>query len=175
MRGLWVQECQGWFECMCSVQALLEYLLPGISLGELKPQAKPTKQQAAAPASDGRLVAGSQTSNNPPPEASSKEQPQQQDQQQADQFPADLGVACGSGGGSKLPPALEAVLVCRLTGQLLSDPVIAGDGYTYEREALTAWLLDGKLRSPVTGRPLSTGAIRPNLAVRELLSALTVC
>ncbi|GAB4822242.1 hypothetical protein N2152v2_009288 [Parachlorella kessleri] len=152
-------------------QALLDYLLPGISLSDRKPQAKPISHETAAPASDGSLSASSQGRNSVPPEACSNEQ-QRQGQEQA--FHTGEGLS-NSGGSSKLPPALEAALVCRLTGQLLSDPVIAADGFTYEREALTAWLQLGKLVSPATGRPLSSGAVRPNLAVRDLLSAVWVC
>ncbi|GAB4822241.1 hypothetical protein N2152v2_009287 [Parachlorella kessleri] len=155
-------------------QVLLEYLLPGISLDDHKAQARPTSHQPAAMASDGRSLAGSQASDNGPPEASSNQQ-QQQGQQQAFHPGEGLATVCITGGSSKLPPALEAVLVCRLSGQPLSDPVIAADGFTYEREALTAWVQLGKLQSPVTGRPLSSGAVRPNLAVRDLLSALLVC
>ena len=64
---------------------------------------------------------------------------------------------------------LKAVLVCRLTGQGLADPVIAADGHTYERGPLMAWLRQGNSLFPATGKPLCIGAVRSNLAVRELL------
>jgi hypothetical protein len=61
--------------------------------------------------------------------------------------------------------------VCGLTEEPLQEPVIAADGYTYEREAIEAWLALGNACSPVTRRPLAFMAPRPNFAVRELLAA----
>lgn len=70
----------------------------------------------------------------------------------------------------QLHACLAAVLTCRLTGRLLCDPVIAADGYTYEREAFEAWLAAGHRHSPVTSCPLGVVGVRPNRAVRELLA-----
>ena len=54
----------------------------------------------------------------------------------------------------------------------MRDPVIAVDGQTYERSAIEDWFatLGGKpLRSPVTGQPMASAALLPNLAIRELV------
>jgi len=54
----------------------------------------------------------------------------------------------------------------------MRDPVIAADGQTYERSAIQGWLAamgSGPPRSPVTGQPMPTAALLPNLAIRELL------
>jgi hypothetical protein len=68
-----------------------------------------------------------------------------------------------------LAPVAAALLVCGLTGEPLRDPVIAADGYTYEREAIEAWLALGNACSPVTRQPLRSAVVRPNFAVRDLM------
>ena len=35
---------------------------------------------------------------------------------------------------------IPAKYLCSITGQIMIDPVMAGDGYTYEREAIEQWL-----------------------------------
>ena len=52
------------------------------------------------------------------------------------------------------------------------DPVIAADGFTYERAALESWLARGKSASPMTGAPLPTLWLTPNLAVRAAVDIL---
>ncbi len=32
--------------------------------------------------------------------------------------------------------------ICPITYQIFRDPVIAGDGYTYERAAIVRWILE---------------------------------
>ncbi|GAB4813033.1 hypothetical protein N2152v2_000079 [Parachlorella kessleri] len=128
-------------------QALLELLLPGITLGKHSQQPEPPVSNPAPPAA---AVTSPMTA------------------------PAGLGSSTAGAGqhGSAMPPAtLAAVLVCALTGKRLTDPVIAADGYTYERQALAAWLQRGSSQSPVTGRAMAPGLVRPNFAVRELLPA----
>jgi hypothetical protein len=33
----------------------------------------------------------------------------------------------------------------------MDDPVIAADGHSYEKEAITSWLKTGRMISPMTG------------------------
>ena len=42
---------------------------------------------------------------------------------------------------------------CPITHQRMIDPVIASDGYTYEREAVQKWLKT-KSTSPMTNEPM---------------------
>jgi hypothetical protein len=60
--------------------------------------------------------------------------------------------------------------VCPLTGQVMGDPVMAADGHTYERAAISDWL---RLRdvSPVTGQPLSSAVLQPNYSLRQAIGA----
>ncbi len=56
----------------------------------------------------------------------------------------------------------------------MHDPVIAADGQTYERSAIEGWLAtqgSGPPRSPVTGQLMSSAALLPNLAIRDLVHA----
>lgn len=48
----------------------------------------------------------------------------------------------------------------------MTDPVIAADGFTYERYAIEQWLAQGHRTSPYTAAPLSHLNITPNHAFR---------
>jgi hypothetical protein len=43
--------------------------------------------------------------------------------------------------------------VCPITHELLVDPVVAADGYMYERKAIESWLAISS-NSPATNKPL---------------------
>lgn len=59
------------------------------------------------------------------------------------------------------------MFLCPITQSIMSDPVVAADGYTYEREAIELWLREGRGVSPLTNQPLTTEAVVPNLALRS--------
>jgi|EP00908_Phaeocystis_cordata_P007891 hypothetical protein len=51
----------------------------------------------------------------------------------------------------------------------MADPVCLVDGFTYERAAIQAWLAkQPHATSPMTGAPLSSTVLVPNLAIRAL-------
>jgi hypothetical protein len=52
----------------------------------------------------------------------------------------------------------------------MADPVVAADGYTYERGAVEAWLAH-HAESPVTREPLLDGRLVPNHALRGAIAA----
>jgi hypothetical protein len=57
---------------------------------------------------------------------------------------------------------------CVITGELMSDPVISKEGFTYEREAIENWLrVNGE--SPMTRKPLIVNDLRDNNALYELI------
>jgi hypothetical protein len=60
--------------------------------------------------------------------------------------------------------------ICPITSCLMSDPVIAADGFTYERTAVERWIAQSS-RSPMTGAPLTTTTLVPNHALRSQISA----
>jgi hypothetical protein len=79
---------------------------------------------------------------------------QQQQQQQEEQQQQQQQVAP--------PPAL---FLCPLTHEVMEDPVVAQDGYTYERAMITQWQARS-CRSPMTNQPMGR-ALLPNHALRS--------
>ena len=66
-------------------------------------------------------------------------------------------------------------LCCPLTLEVFEDPcILTGDGHTYERSSIQAWLDSGKLTSPTTGATLGIGGTRlvPNYAVKRTIAEL---
>ena len=53
----------------------------------------------------------------------------------------------------------------------MKHPVCAGDGHTYERSAITRWLMT-KNKSPMTGKPMTDQTLRPNHNIKMILDAL---
>ncbi|XP_073986233.1 WD repeat, SAM and U-box domain-containing protein 1-like isoform X2 [Rhodnius prolixus] len=60
--------------------------------------------------------------------------------------------------------------LCPITHQLMRDPVIATDGYSYERSAIEAWFLNGHSTSPMTNNCLTTTNLEPNIELRQAIS-----
>jgi len=58
---------------------------------------------------------------------------------------------------------------CAITHELMTDPVVASDGYTYERSAITAWIDNGKRTSPMTNAPLPHLDLMPNRVLKMLI------
>ena len=53
----------------------------------------------------------------------------------------------------------------------MRDPVFCGDGHTYERDAISVWLMT-KDTSPKTGCVLESKALIPNFALRSAIDDL---
>jgi hypothetical protein len=105
------------------------------------------------------------------------QQQQQQQQQQAGLMsPTWAGMAAasrglsGPAGGASGAGQWPQQFVCPLSNQLMSDPVVAADGVSYQREAISDWM---RLRdvSPVTGQPLGSAVLQPNYALRAAIAA----
>ncbi|XP_071329690.1 WD repeat, SAM and U-box domain-containing protein 1-like isoform X2 [Trachinotus anak] len=60
--------------------------------------------------------------------------------------------------------------LCPITRELMKDPVIAADGYSYERESIESWIRGKNKTSPMTNLPLQTTLLTPN---RSLKTAIT--
>ncbi|XP_069030628.1 WD repeat, SAM and U-box domain-containing protein 1 isoform X1 [Embiotoca jacksoni] len=52
--------------------------------------------------------------------------------------------------------------LCPITRELMREPVIAADGYSYEREAIESWISTRNRSSPMTNLPLLTTLLTPN-------------
>jgi len=93
---------------------------------------------------------------------------------------AELSVRSAPLGGHDGPPSQKCLavwellpsLVCPLTRGIMREPVLASDGWSYERRALEKHIARaGRIMpvSPVTGQRLSTRLFTPNLLVRQLV------
>lgn len=58
--------------------------------------------------------------------------------------------------------------LCPISQELMQDPVSTSDGHTYERELIEAWL-QTKSTSPITGLPLPSKDLIPNVSLRKLI------
>jgi hypothetical protein len=60
---------------------------------------------------------------------------------------------------------------CPISKRLMSDPVMCGDGQTYERKDIEQWLaLPGEIRSPMTSLPI-LDTVTPNINLRHAIEA----
>ena len=63
-------------------------------------------------------------------------------------------------------------LICPISLDILEDPVVAADGFTYSRVEIERWFKRGKISSPMTGENLPSLKLRPNCQVAEQLKML---
>ncbi len=56
---------------------------------------------------------------------------------------------------------------------LMVNPVVAADGWTYEKAAIVAWL-ESHTESPMTHRTLPNTTLTPNLMARSMLQKLAM-
>ncbi|UJR15021.1 hypothetical protein I4U23_001997 [Adineta vaga] len=66
---------------------------------------------------------------------------------------------------------LNSAVTCCITKAILRDPVLAADGFTYEREAILNWFEQSN-RSPMTNQELENKELKPNHAIRSILQSL---
>jgi len=69
----------------------------------------------------------------------------------------------------KTTPAPPADFLCPITTDLMVDPVMAMDGFTYEREAIAAWLRRHDT-SPIT-RQVIPPTLIPNNNLRSQIAS----
>ncbi len=78
--------------------------------------------------------------------------------------------------GSSLANACRVdppMLCCAMSGRLMLEPVLADDGYTYERDLIENFLLTGEQRSPITEQLLRHPTLVTNANVMLASQALT--
>eukprot|EP01026_Neomeris_dumetosa_P043383 TRINITY_DN3635_c0_g2_i2.p1 TRINITY_DN3635_c0_g2~~TRINITY_DN3635_c0_g2_i2.p1 ORF type:complete len:1081 (+),score=203.19 TRINITY_DN3635_c0_g2_i2:118-3243(+) len=66
---------------------------------------------------------------------------------------------------------IKESVICPLSRCLMDDPVVAADGYTYNRDSIENWMLSSST-SPTTSLPLSSSILIPNQAVRGIIEQL---
>ena len=68
----------------------------------------------------------------------------------------------------RLTQRVVEVTHCPITLSAMEDPVVAADGHTYERSAITDWMSRNST-SPLTGDPFEHNNLVPNYAFRSVL------
>ena len=62
-------------------------------------------------------------------------------------------------------------LTCPISGAIFSDPVVAADGFTYEKSQITRWFMES-MRSPANGTRISHSNVYPNNLAKHLVNQL---
>jgi len=78
---------------------------------------------------------------------------------------------------AQMPAAVAAAVVdipaeylCPLTLSVMEDPVVASDGHSYEKAAITQWLAQSvSANSPLTGLALTSNQLVPNITLRKAI------
>lgn len=66
----------------------------------------------------------------------------------------------------------ESALICPISGERMTDPVMDPEGNTYDRASIMEWLRTHPPgSSPITRTPLSQGDLVPNRVLRDLLES----
>lgn len=68
-----------------------------------------------------------------------------------------------------LLPSLCANAILLSFQEIMHDPQVAADGFTYEGEAMRGWLGDGHETSPMTNSKLSHLNLTPNHSLRHAI------
>lgn len=53
-------------------------------------------------------------------------------------------------------------LLCPITNEIMTSPVIADDGFTYERSSILEWFDRGRITSPMTNEEMDTKTLMEN-------------
>jgi hypothetical protein len=72
------------------------------------------------------------------------------------------------------PPKRDSVAVpseylCPISEELMRDPVVCADGFTFDRPSIELWFSEGHHSNPVTGARLPHSNLVPNLVLRKLV------
>ena len=77
-------------------------------------------------------------------------------------------MASAAVGGEGLFCTALSSFFCKITEELMRDPVCTADGQTYEREAIEEWL-EGHDTSPATNLVFENKRLNPNIALRSAI------
>lgn len=70
---------------------------------------------------------------------------------------------------SNIQNKIDELFLCPISQEILTEPVIASDGNTYQRKSITEWFRRGKRKSPVTGEIIENNHINDNHIVKEII------
>ena len=60
--------------------------------------------------------------------------------------------------------------LCPITLEIMTDPVICEDGYSYEKKSIYDWL-ERSVSSPMTREPISKDRIQPNESLKKAIDS----
>ncbi|XP_010241879.1 PREDICTED: U-box domain-containing protein 33-like isoform X2 [Nelumbo nucifera] len=84
-----------------------------------------------------------------------------------------MKASCAVSSSAHLGPVdygrVPSYFICPVFQEIMRDPHIAADGYTYEAEALKAWIDSGHDTSPMTNLKLAHCNLIPNHALRSAI------
>ena len=87
-----------------------------------------------------------------------------------DNFSSPPSAPCMPSNSVSRKESLPPIFVCPITQEMMRDPVIAEDGYTYERQAIEEWTSRHR-RSPMTNKDMNTTQLISNHALRSAISS----
>ncbi|CAI5997950.1 unnamed protein product, partial [Closterium sp. NIES-65] len=65
---------------------------------------------------------------------------------------------------------IDSQFICPISKEIMRDPVVAADGFTYEREHIARWMATSGV-SPCTGQQLQHTCLTPNNVLKSLIQA----
>ena len=68
----------------------------------------------------------------------------------------------------KVPESLKEVLLCPISQQIMTDPVVTPYGHTYDKEFIEAHLQNSS-KDPLTGKFLKKSQLMPNYKIKEII------
>ncbi|GLT62490.1 hypothetical protein SLA2020_351270 [Shorea laevis] len=84
-----------------------------------------------------------------------------------------MRASCGGSSSFRLGPGEHCqpppYFICPIFQEVMQDPHVAADGFTYEAEALRGWLDSGHDTSPMTNMKLEHRNLVPNHALRSAI------
>lgn len=60
--------------------------------------------------------------------------------------------------------------ICPISLQIMSHPVVAADGITYDKNSIKKWFEDGNTTSPTTGAQLRSSMLIPNINLKKIIN-----
>ncbi|NWU97112.1 WSDU1 protein, partial [Upupa epops] len=69
-----------------------------------------------------------------------------------------------------VPVNIPDEFLCPITRELMKDPVIAADGYSYEKAAMENWISTKRRSSPMTNLPLPSPLLTPNRTLKMAIN-----
>lgn len=71
---------------------------------------------------------------------------------------------------SNINMAIPEEYLCPISLEIMTDPMVAADGHSYQKESIIGWLSKGNKRSPITGANLSFPILYDNFILKKIIN-----